>query len=164
LVQVRILLYPRADILATVISWTDRPALGGHCEGAAARDVRAPPRVCAEADLHYVSYINLAPPFRLYAAAVGRGSNPLGGMETTVAHFVRVHPSATPCHLAAGRWRLARRRRHRLSCIRIRIRLRRRRCRRRLRCCRHPPTERLNSVWSFFGVRRRVGQSLARPA
>jgi hypothetical protein len=62
-VKVRILLYPRADVLATGISWTDRPALGGHCEGAAARDVRAPPRVCAEADLCYESYINLAPPF-----------------------------------------------------------------------------------------------------
>jgi len=94
-VQVHILPYLTADI------WRrkdlDRPTCSRWAfVGAAARDVGAPPRVCAVADLLYESYINLAPPSRLYAAAVGRGSDPLSGMETTIAHFVRVHAARRP--------------------------------------------------------------------
>jgi len=60
--------------------------------------------VCAVADLLYESYINLAPPFRLYAAAAGRSSTRSADWKLQLPIFVRVHPwrvgqTATPCHL-----------------------------------------------------------------
>ena len=85
--------------------WTDRPALGGHFVGAAAHDVRAPPRVCAAADVLYESYINLAP-------RPDSTPPPWGADQTRSAEWKLHLPisfastrraSATPSHLAAGR-------------------------------------------------------------
>ena len=129
--------------------------------GGAARDVGAPPRVCATAGVLYESYINLAPPFRLYAATVGRGSTRSAGWKpqlpvscpSTVARRQPLVPIRGP--VATGATPPPK------SLI--------------FECTPLAPAPAasapppvppapLNSVWSCLGGRRRLGKSIAKLA